>query len=75
MLTDSAVEITGAAKNDPDFVKLLAAVPKAGTQLSHAAYENFKKSLNTLTLQKGYFDARLPYHVWKLSRKGLKPAG
>lgn len=72
VLTDSAVEITGAAKNDPDFVKLLAAVPKAGTPLSHAAYENFKKSLNTLTLQKGYFDARFAVSRLEVEQKRAK---
>ena len=53
------IQIRGEAKDDPEFSKLLNAVPlRIGDNLSHAKYDNFKADLNKLALARGYFDSK-----------------
>ncbi|MCL9780498.1 autotransporter assembly complex protein TamA [Vibrio sp. S4M6] len=50
------VSITGEAKNDPDFQKLLRQSGlKVGEVLNHGQYESLKSAIRNLALQKGYF--------------------
>nr|WP_304364017.1 autotransporter assembly complex family protein [Gilliamella apicola] len=57
------VNITGDGQKDPDFEYLITNnLPKIGDVLNHGIYESFKKSLQNLSLKKGYFDANMPKH-------------
>lgn len=52
------VDITGEAKQDPDFILLVQRLaPKVGDVVHHGRYEQLKNSLGNLALRKGYFDA------------------
>lgn len=51
------VILRGGASKDPDYIALLKDRPAKGTILNHETYENFKKSLTTEALRKGYFDS------------------
>ncbi|CAH0541610.1 autotransporter assembly complex protein TamA [Vibrio marisflavi] len=49
-------QITGEAKSDPDFQKLLGLSGlKVGEILNHGQYETLKSSIRNLALRKGYF--------------------
>lgn len=62
------VNITGDGQQDPDFNYLLKnKLPKIGDVLNHGVYEAFKKSLQSLSLKKGYFDADMPKHQLAVS--------
>ena len=62
------VNITGDGLQDPDFQYLLKNnLPKIGDVLNHGIYESFKKSLQNLSLKKGYFDANMPKHQLAVS--------
>ncbi|SNX45430.1 Translocation and assembly module TamA precursor [Vibrio thalassae] len=51
------VEITGEAKKDEDFLRLIRLSPlKEGVTLNHSQYDALKSSIRNLALQKGYFD-------------------
>ena len=51
------LQITGEAKDDPEFQKLIKKFPlQAEQQLEHSAYEAAKKSILTLAASRGYFD-------------------
>lgn len=57
------VNITGEGQNDADFQALLSQdLPKIGDTLNHGVYESFKKSLQSISLKKGYFDADMTKH-------------
>lgn len=52
------ISVLGEAKNDPEFVALLAALPfSAGDILHHGIYDRFKKQLIALGNRRGYFEA------------------
>ncbi|AIR64972.1 autotransporter assembly complex protein TamA [Cedecea neteri] len=51
------VILRGGARTDKDYLALLPKRPKIGTVLDHADYDNFKKSLSSIALRKGYFDS------------------
>lgn len=53
----TAVILRGGARTDKDYLALLKKRPAIGTVLNHEDYENFKKSLTTEALRKGYFDS------------------
>ncbi|OON41816.1 hypothetical protein BTJ39_01255 [Izhakiella australiensis] len=58
-IAGTTVIIRGGARQDEDFQKLVSTgQPKKGTILNHGTYDNFKSSLNNLSLRKGYFDAQ-----------------
>jgi len=57
------ITITGEAKEDRSFKKLLAKLPlKQGDTLRHANYEKAKSLLHNLAEERGYFDAVLTQH-------------
>ncbi|WP_442902991.1 autotransporter assembly complex protein TamA [Gilliamella sp. wkB108] len=62
------IKILGEGQNDKDFNDLLAHnLPKLGDVLNHGVYEAFKKSLQNLSLKKGYFDANMTKHELAVS--------
>jgi len=52
------VVLRGGARTDRDYLDLLSTRPKIGTVLNHGDYDNFKKSLTSVSLRKGYFDSQ-----------------
>lgn len=63
------IVIIGEAKNDPDFLALIAKSKlKQGAVLNHGDYDGLKASIRNLALQKGYFDAD-----YKMSRLEVAP--
>ncbi len=55
-----ALEINGAAADDPAFQALRAELPlKSGDFLRHDHYEKIKLKLRQLAMERGYFDAKL----------------
>ncbi|MCK3656365.1 hypothetical protein A4G19_11645 [Pasteurellaceae bacterium Macca] len=63
LLDNREVTLSGEAKKDSDFEKLLSKdIPKKGTVLNHETYDNFKSSLEKLAQSKGYFDGKWLYH-------------
>lgn len=53
------IALQGEARNDDDYDKLVASErPAIGSVLNHGEYDSFKSALNSLSLRKGYFDAR-----------------
>ncbi|VFP87752.1 autotransporter assembly complex protein TamA [Candidatus Erwinia haradaeae] len=68
IITDIRVKIQGDAQKDHDYRNLIAdRQPKLGAILNHWQYENFKKSLNNLALEKGYFNANYYKNQLKVS--------
>jgi len=58
-LTSVNIEMYGAAKDDPEFSKLLSNTPlKLGDNLSHASYDKFKADISKLASARGYFDGK-----------------
>ncbi|UDG80700.1 Translocation and assembly module subunit TamA [Candidatus Hartigia pinicola] len=54
------VILKGEAKNDYDYVRMIKNnTPKYGRVQNDSEYENFKGKLNSLAIQRGYFDAVL----------------
>lgn len=63
------VQITGEAKNDPDFAALIKKSGlKSGDALNHSVYDALKSGIRNLALQKGYFEGD-----FKLSRLEVAP--
>ncbi|MGY0157169.1 autotransporter assembly complex protein TamA [Edwardsiella tarda] len=57
------VRIRGEAKDDPTYQALLASsLPPIGSVLDQGDYDSLKSALNSLALQRGYFDATMPVH-------------
>ncbi len=48
---------TRRARTDKDYLALLKTRPAIGTVLNRGDYDNFKKSLTSVSLRKGYFDS------------------
>jgi translocation and assembly module TamA len=63
------VNVTGEAKQDPAFARLLTANPlRSGEVLDHAAYDRYKRTFADLARERGYFagafsTARLEVHA------------
>jgi translocation and assembly module TamA len=54
------LQITGEAKDDPEFEKLVEDFAlEPGQQLNHQQYESAKKSILRLAASRGYFDGKL----------------
>ncbi|WP_159567386.1 autotransporter assembly complex protein TamA [Budvicia diplopodorum] len=52
------INIEGQAKQDEAYIGLFKTdVPSKGTILDHGTYDSFKRSLTSLALRRGYFDA------------------
>ncbi|MGF1752510.1 autotransporter assembly complex protein TamA [Vibrio makurazakiensis] len=65
LIYQSDIQLTGEAKNDPDFLALIAKSQlKEGMVLNHSQYDSLKSSLRNLALSKGYFDGE--YEVNRL---------
>lgn len=59
LIDDIAVNISGAAQNDPEFQNLLAENPfRKGDVLSHKTYETYKARFIALAAARGYFDGK-----------------
>lgn len=59
-ITGVDIVLQGGAKNDRDYQVLVReARPKIGSILDHGEFDNFKNSLSSLALRKGYFDAEM----------------
>ena len=57
-LRDVDIDILGAASTDPGFGDLLQTTTlPSGKRLRHADYDGFKRSLQMLAAERGYFDA------------------
>ncbi len=57
------IQLRGEGKDDPAFRKLVAELPlKKGEPLKHPEYEGAKNSLQSLAVERGYFDAQLTAH-------------
>lgn len=59
---ETDIQISGEAKQDEDFEKLVETAPKKDTVLGHKTYDSFKSNLETLAFKKGYFDGSWLYH-------------
>lgn len=57
LLAGTRVNLRGGARTDADFQALLEKRPAIGTVLNQGDYDDFKKLLANLALNKGYFDA------------------
>ncbi len=51
------VILRGGARTDKDYLALLKTRPAIGTVLNQGDYDDFKKSLTSVSLRKGYFDS------------------
>lgn len=58
LITDVDLQISGDANTDAEFIALLKQAPQQGQIVHHGRYDNFKSSLTSLALRRGYFDAR-----------------
>ncbi|MGS9272966.1 autotransporter assembly complex protein TamA, partial [Salmonella enterica subsp. enterica serovar Infantis] len=56
LIGGTEVILRGGARTDKDYLALLRTRPAIGTVLNHGDYDNFKKSLTSVSLRKGYFD-------------------
>lgn len=58
-IADVNIVLRGGAHDDKDYQQLVKNdAPDVGSVLNHGDYDSFKNSLNSLSLRKGYFDAR-----------------
>lgn len=63
IITSLNIGLEGAAKSDPAFIEVLKRNPlKVGEVLNDSKYESLKSQLNSLTLSRGYFNAKLEKH-------------
>lgn len=57
------IQLSGAAQDDIAFQQLVAKTPlRVGQTLIHSQYEQFKKQLNSLAVERGYYQADLTQH-------------
>lgn len=62
-VTELDLRVSDEAADDPEFQRLIAKFPiKEGDVAIHARYENGKRALLNLGVERGYFDARLTQH-------------
>ncbi|CAK2493477.1 translocation and assembly module subunit TamA [Vibrio crassostreae] len=65
LIYESDIVLSGEAKDDPDFLALIAKSSLSkGSILNHGNYDSLKSSIRNLGLSKGYFDGS--YEVSKL---------
>ncbi|KAF0672504.1 hypothetical protein L245_11505, partial [Salmonella enterica subsp. enterica serovar Worthington str. BCH-4719] len=57
LIGGTEVILRGGARTDKDYLALLKTRPAIGTVLNQGDYDNFKKSLTSVSLRKGYFDS------------------
>ncbi|HHP2702724.1 TPA: autotransporter assembly complex protein TamA [Citrobacter freundii] len=57
LIGGTEVILRGGARTDKDYLDLLKTRPAIGTVLNQGDYDNFKKSLTSVALRKGYFDS------------------
>ena len=56
-ITEVDIQITGEAKDDPDFEALIKnSRLKKGARVNHSFYDSLKSGIRNLALQKGYFE-------------------
>ncbi len=58
LIGGNSVILRGGARTDSDYLALLKKRPAIGTVLHHNDYDDFKKSLTSTALRKGYFDSQ-----------------
>jgi translocation and assembly module TamA len=74
-VTTLDLRITGEGATDPEFVKLRAALPiKPGAPLDHAQYEDAKRALQNLAVERGYFDAQMSRHELRIDLESYTSA-
>ena len=74
-VTTLDLRITGEGASDPEFVRLRAALPiKPGAPLDHAQYEDAKRALQDLAVERGYFDAQMPRHELRIDLESYTSA-
>lgn len=58
-LNQVTIRIEGDAQDDPAFIKLLKETPvRPGSQVHHGHYETLKGEIESLAVERGYFDGR-----------------
>lgn len=58
LLNQVTIRIEGEARDDPAFIKLLQETPvRPGSQVHHGEYETLRGEIESLALERGYFDA------------------
>ena len=69
-ITKLNIKILGAGRYDPKFQKLLRDFPiKQGQQFNAEQYENARTALFDLSLQRGYFDAKMHFSQVTIDKK------
>ncbi|CAH6860262.1 translocation and assembly module subunit TamA [Vibrio chagasii] len=69
LIYESDIVLSGEAKDDPDFLALIAKSKLSkGSILNHGNYDSLKSSMRNLGLAKGYFDGS-----YELSKLGVAP--
>ena len=58
LLQAADVRILGQGQNDSMFVTMQKRLPVFGQALNHGQYEDYKSTLETISIKRGYFDAR-----------------
>lgn len=67
-IVTAEIALSGEARDDPVFSELLAKLPlKPNTPLNHGDYEQSKGLLQSLALQRGYFDSRFTVHEMRVN--------
>lgn len=75
VLEDITVGVSGAAQEDPEFVKLVRENPfKKGDVLSHKAYETYKARFLALASARGYFDGKFAQSSVRVNPKTNRAA-
>jgi translocation and assembly module TamA len=69
------VRVLGAGEQDPAFQRVLDSLPLAlGQPLDHVQYERLKQTLETLAIERGYFDARFAERVIRIDLQAYQAA-
>lgn len=66
------IVITGGLKNEKEFQELYKKLPKAGSNLNHIQYDSFKKAIEELATELGYFDAKWQLHRLEIDLQSNK---
>ncbi|MDO6562545.1 autotransporter assembly complex family protein [Amphritea sp. 1_MG-2023] len=62
-ITHVDIQLSGEAQDDPAFTQLLLKPTlRIGQPFIHSQYEQFKKQLSSLAVERGYYDAELTQH-------------
>lgn len=66
-IADVDIRVLGEGAQDPPFQKLLSNLPlRKGQTLEQPKYEQIKQTLETLAVERGYFDARFAEHTIRI---------